>query len=310
MHILITGGCGFVGVNLIKKLNKKFKIVVIDNESLGKISNLEGQNVKFYKIDICDHKSVEKVFLNHKIDYVIHLAAHTRVLESIKDPVKTFNNNVVGTFNLLSISSKFKVKKFINASTGGAIMGEKKPPISEKMHPSPLSIYGGSKFASEMFCEIFFRSYDMKFINLRFSNLYGPNSFHKDSVVSLFIKQILKEKKIIVYGNGKQCRDFLFIEYLVKFFEKCIFSNITGTYQLGSGKPTSLNNLIKILKKVFVKKKNKKYGDFKVVYKAFRSGEIVKTWCNIEKAKKDLDFNPSTNLETGVSKTVNYFLKK
>ena len=254
MSILITGGCGFVGVNLIEKLHKKFKIIVIDNESLGKISILKDKKVKFYNADICNFKFFEKIFLKNNIEYVVHLAAHTRVLESINNPMKTFKNNVIGTFNLLLICSKFKVKKFINASTGGAIMGEKRPPLTEKMNPSPISVYGGSKFSSEMFSEVFFKSYNLKFINLRFSNLYGPKSFHKDSVVSLFIKKILKKETITVFGNGKQCRDFLYVSDLVNILEKCIFSSTIGTYQLGSGKPTSINELIKIMRSVLKKK--------------------------------------------------------
>ena len=105
-----------------------------------------------------------------------------------------------------------------------------------------------------MFSEVFFKSYNLKFINLRFSNLYGPKSFHKDSVVSLFIKKILKKETITVFGNGKQCRDFLYVSDLVNILEKCIFSSTIGTYQLGSGKPTSINELIKIMRSVLKKK--------------------------------------------------------
>ena len=152
MSILITGGCGFIGLNLIKKIRKKYKqIIVVDNETLGKKENLNKLNVKFYKTDISNYNNLKKVFKNNKIKYIVHLAAHTRVLESIKYPSRTFKNNIVGTFNLLLLSKEFGVDRFINASTGGAIMGNKKPPITEKMFPNPLSIYGGSKFFSEIY---------------------------------------------------------------------------------------------------------------------------------------------------------------
>lgn len=307
MSILITGGCGFIGLNLIKKIRKKYKqIIVVDNETLGKKENLNKLNVKFYKTDISNYNNLKKVFKNNKIKYIVHLAAHTRVLESIKYPSRTFKNNIVGTFNLLLLSKEFGVDRFINASTGGAIMGNKKPPITEKMFPNPLSIYGGSKFFSEILCNVFKESYNISSISLRFSNIYGPNSFHKESAVSLFIKEILSKRKINIYGNGEQTRDFLYIDDLVNVIVRCIDNQKEGVYQLGTGRPTTINRIVFILKKL-LEKKNK--IRFDVNYLPKRKGEVQQTWCDISKSKKELNFYPKIPIEKGIEQTIKYFLK-
>ena len=307
MSILITGGCGFVGLNLIKKIKKKYnQIIVVDNESLGKKKNLNNLNVKFYKTDISNFNSLKKIFKNNNIKCIIHLAAHTRVLESIKYPSKTFKNNIIGTFNLLLLSKEFKIRRFINASTGGAIMGNKKPPITEKMFPNPLSIYGGSKFFSEILCSVFKESYNISCISLRFSNIYGPNSFHKESAVSLFIKDILSKRKVNIYGDGEQTRDFLYIDDLIKVIARCINNQKEGTYQLGTGKPTTINRIVFILKKNIRKKKKIK---FDIEYLPKRKGEVQQTWCDISKSKKELNFYPKISIEKGIERTLKYFLK-
>lgn len=307
MSILITGGCGFIGTNLIKKIKKKYNdIIIVDNETLGKKKNLKNYKVRFYKIDITNYPKLKNVFKKHKIKYIVHLAAHTRVLESINNPLKTFKNNIIGTFNLLLLSKEFKVGRFINASTGGAIMGNKKPPITEKMFPNPLSIYGGSKFTSEILCNVFKESYNVSSISLRFSNIYGPNSIHKESAVSLFIKKILTKKKISIYGNGEQTRDFLYIDDLIEIIDKCLKNNKEGTYQLGTGKPTTINQIVIILRNIFKKKCNIK---FDVEYLPTRKGEVQQTWCDISKSKKELNFLPKIKIEKGIENTVSFFLK-
>jgi UDP-glucose 4-epimerase len=183
-------------------------------------------------------------------------------------------------------------------------MGEKKPPISEKMFPNPISIYGGSKFTSEILCDVYKESYNLNTLSLRFSNIYGPNSFHKESVVSLYIKKILKNKKIEIFGDGEQSRDFLYIDDLTNIINKCIYTTQTGAFQLGTGKPTTINTLIKILKKIFGSKKI----IVKTINKPARHGEVKKTWCDISKARNILGYRVKTNVNEGIKKTVNFFL--
>ena len=301
--ILITGGCGFIGVNLIHHLREKFTdldITVLDNESLGKKEFLSNLNVKFIHGDICDFKSTQKAV--HGAEAVIHLAADTRVLDSILNPVKNFENNVLGTFNLLNTIRIHQTPIFINASTGGAIIGDAKPPVHENILPMPLSPYGASKLAIEGYCSAFHKSYGINTISLRFSNVYGPRSYHKGSVVAAFYKKIINGSQIEVFGDGTQIRDFVYIDDICNAIINSLHLKTPGVYQLGSGIPTTINELIKIMRSVV----NSKYK-IDVLYKSFNDGEIHTTYCNIEKAKQILNYEAHTDLINGLTKTWNWF---
>ncbi|MCK5746387.1 MAG: NAD-dependent epimerase/dehydratase family protein, partial [Oricola sp.] len=212
---LITGGCGFIGANLVTELERRGEsdIVVFDNESLGKRENLLDFKGEFFKGDLRDCEALRQAL--EGVGTVVHLAAHTRVIESVEDPRSNFNENVIGTFNLLEECRRAGVKRLINASTGGAILGEAPSPVHEGLAPQPLSPYGASKLAAEGYCSAFSGSYGVKCASLRFSNIYGPRSYHKDSVVARFIKQILAGDELVIYGDGSQVRDYLYIGDLV-----------------------------------------------------------------------------------------------
>lgn len=300
--ILITGGLGFIGTNLVSYLTKlNYEIVVLDDESLGKRNHVR-EAIQFFKGDICDRSLVEKAL--EGVDAVVHLAAHTRVVESTQCPDYNFEVNVKGSFTLLSAMRDAGIKRLISASTGGAILGEVEPPVHEEMMPCPLSPYGASKLAVEGYCSAFNGSYGMQAASLRFSNVYGPRSFHKGSVVAAFYKQILAGKPLMVYGDGSQVRDFIFVEDLCKGIEQALQRpEATGVFQLGTGIPTSVNTLIENMRQAI--------GDthpIDVVYEDFRSGELRATYCDISKARRELDFNPSTSLKEGLKPTWDWFL--
>lgn len=303
MNILITGGCGFIGTNLISVMTqqKKYNIRVLDNESLGMYKNIEQFGVDFIHGDITDFETVNKSM--NGIDAVVHLAADTRVIDSINDPLHNFNINMIGTMNILMAMKENKVNKIINASTGGAILGEVPPPVHEDMLPAPQSPYGASKLAIEGYLGAFAASYSMKTCSLRFSNVYGPNSRHKGSVVAAFIRQILAKKNLTVYGDGQQLRDYVYIDDLCQGILQVIQNDIVGVYQLGTGIPTSINKLIEILKNTV----GEKY-EIKVDYLPYRTGELQKTWCDISKARKAFNYNPTMSLEQGIENTWKWFL--
>ena len=191
MRLLITGGCGFVGANLIAYLNRttSHDIPVLDNESLGKRQHIAGMRAEFIHGDIRDRDCLDAALKG--VDAVVHLAADTRVIDSIDDPSHNFDVNVAGSFCLLQAMRAAGVRHLVNASTGGAILGEATPPVNEEMVPRPLSPYGAAKLAVEGYCSAFAASYGLKPVSLRFSNVYGPRSFHKGSVVAAFMKRIL-----------------------------------------------------------------------------------------------------------------------
>ena len=175
---------------------------------------------------------------------MVHLAADTRVIDSVADPVRNFEVNVAGTFGLLNLMREIGVPRLVNASTGGAILGEAPPPVNEQMVPRPASPYGASKASAEAYCSAFAASYGLNVVSLRFSNAYGPLSFHKGSVVAAFMRRILDGAPLVVYGDGSQTRDYVFVEDLCDGIVAALTSGGSGTFQLGSGVGTSLTSLI------------------------------------------------------------------
>lgn len=302
--VLITGGLGFIGTNLISLLTKtgNYDIVVLDDESLGKRSYVE-EPIKFIRGSICDRSLVDQAL--DGVDAVVHLAAHTRVVESMENPTYNFEVNVNGSFNLLCAMRDVGIKRLVSASTGGAILGEVKPPVHEDMVAQPTAPYGASKLALEGYSSAFNTAYGMQAVSLRFSNVYGPRSFHKGSVVAAFYKRVLAGKPLVVYGDGSQVRDFVFVEDLCQGIKQALEKeDITGVFQLGTGIPTSVNTLIGHMQDVV----GSKYS-INVEYENFRTGELRETYCDISKAQQGLGFNPSTSLKEGLQITWDWFLK-
>jgi UDP-glucose 4-epimerase len=302
--ILITGGCGFVGTNLVAKLNRLGlgPIRVFDNESLGQRAHLAGLDAEFVKGDIRDRAAIDAAL--EGIETVVHLAADTRVIDSIKNPMFNMEANVVGTLNLLEAMRVRGVKQLVNASTGGAIVGEVEPPVHEGMVPNPASPYGASKLAVEGYCSAYAQSYGLHAISLRFSNVYGPRSFHKGSVVAAFFKAITKGQPITVYGDGSQVRDFVFVEDLCEGIAAGMKSGKSGAIQLGSGRPTTLTELLDIMRDVVAPR------EMVVRYEPFRAGEVLATYCDISKARRELNFEPATSLPDGLARTWRWFLER
>ena len=231
---------------------------------------------------------------------MVHLAADTRVMDSIADPTHNFDNNVVGTFNLLNACRELGVGRVVAASTGGAILGEVEPPVHEEMAPMPTSPYGASKLMLEGYLSAYASSYDLSSCALRFSNIYGPRSFHKGSVVAHFFKQVLAAERPTVYGDGSQTRDYLYVGDLVEAIRVAMLSDVTGPYQLGSGHGTTLNELLAVMRTVTGL-------SIEVDYVDFRAGEVRDTWCQVDKARAGFGYDPATPLEEGLRLTWDWF---
>jgi|TARA_B100001093_G_scaffold520248_1_gene613933 UDP-glucose 4-epimerase len=317
---LITGGCGFIGINLIRKLkksNKNIKIRVLDNESGGNIkdlaqvseidSNLENTNsdsVTFCKGDIRDLQTCKNV--TYGVNSVIHLAANTGVLTSINDPIKDLNSNVIGTLNMLESSRINKIDKFIFSSSG-APLGSAKAPIHELVTPMPVSPYGSSKLAGEAYCSSYFYSYDLKTIVLRFSNVYGPNSYRKTNIIPNFINKALKNVNCEIFGDGNQSRDFLYIDDLLDGILKSINLPEGGhLIHLASGIETSVNEIVSKLNTHLTQ-----YAGINIKFTHIpeKKGEVRRSFSNIDKAKSVLNWKPQTGLDDGIKETIKYFLK-
>jgi UDP-glucose 4-epimerase len=298
--VLITGGAGFIGRHFADHLVRRggVEVTVIDNESLGDRRHLDLDAVRFIHGDLRNRDDVRLALTGQ--DAVVHLAADTRVMDSIEDPAFNFDNNVVGSFNLLELSRELGVGRIVVASTGGAIVGDVVPPVHEEIAPRPTSPYGASKLMLEGYVSAFSASYGLSGCALRFSNIYGPRSFHKGSVVAHFFKALLAGEPLEVYGDGSQSRDYLYVGDLVEAIWSAVEGSAEGAIQLGSGHPTTINQLLDAMRAVTGR-------EIEVTYRDFRPGEVRETWCQIDKARDVLGFDPKTSLEDGLGTTWEWF---
>ncbi|MGA8145106.1 MAG: NAD-dependent epimerase/dehydratase family protein [Candidatus Acidiferrales bacterium] len=299
---LVTGGCGFIGVNLLSRLvGRGDSVQVLDNLSLGRREDVESLGVRLQVGDIRDRAEVAKAC--HGADVVVHLAAHTRVVESLSDPQLNFEINGVGTVNVLEACRATGVRKMIFASTGGAILGEQEPPVHEGMVPRPISPYGASKLVGEAYCSAYCGAFGLSTVALRFSNVYGPYSYHKGSVVAQFFRNLMRNEPIVIYGDGEQTRDFLYVSDLVDAILLADKIETPGEFfQIASGRETSIRSLIDTMKAMLPDSK------FNIRFEPARAGEIQRNYASIEKAHRMLGFDPQTRLDEGLRKTWQWFL--
>ena len=302
MRILITGGAGFIGVNLVRHLSATgaYDVAVLDNLSAGRRRPTFPPGVAFTHGDFTERATMMACLRGAEV--VVHLAALSGVVDSVDDPRPSFDVNVAGSFQLLELARAANVRYLVNASTGGALLGEVAPPVCEDMAPSPLSPYGASKLAVEGYCSAFAGAYGLHCMTLRFSNVYGPCSAHKKSAVAAFIKNIIRNEPLVVYGDGTQQRDYLYVDDLVRGIESAVKRRLTGTYLLGSGRPTTLHALIATLKQVSGR-------DVQIRYQPRRSGEVHSTWCNTAKAAREFGFCAPTDLEAGLRATWTWYVE-
>lgn len=305
-RIVVTGGCGFIGLNVIEFLLRKFpqKITVLDNLSSSKKEPLAAFDVEFVEGDIRDKELVKTLMKG--TEAVIHLAADSGVIDSIERPDDNFDVNVKGTYNVLRAAHTGGVERFVFASTGGALIGEAASGVNEAMAPRPLSPYGASKLAAEGYCSAFAGSYGMKTVSLRFSNAYGLYSYHKGSVVATFLKRLLKEEALTVYGDGEQTRDFVFAEDLCVAIERAMHVERGGeVYQLGTGIQTSVNALIGSMKRLVGLRHS-----VRIDYEVARPGEVRHNFSDISKARRSLGYNPVVSLSEGLKRSWDWFSRE
>ena len=308
MKIIVTGGCGFIGSHLVDKLlNIGHDIVILDNLSTGKLENLN-RDAKFHKVDIRNDEKIKNIFLKEQPDIVFHLAAQINVRESIEDPIYDNAVNVTGSLNLiqsfLNIGSE-KGGKFIFSSTGGAIYGETEIlPTPETVEPFPLSPYGIAKLSVEKYLHYFYKYRNLKFVSLRYGNVYGPrqNPFTEAGVIAIFATKMLKGEQPVIFGDGNQTRDYVYIEDVVRANIMAMEKDITGVFNVGTGKETSVNQLFEYIKKFTNFEIEKEYAEEKK--------EVKRSCLTIEKIQKVLGWKPEISLEEGLQKTVDWFRRQ
>jgi UDP-glucose 4-epimerase len=318
---LITGGCGFIGTTLISKLikiNPNSKIRVLDNFTtgsssdladvasfhIGKIGNLSlrSDSVELVEGDIRDSSLLQMCAVD--VDCIVHLAANTGVGPSVEGPRLDMESNVIGTFNALEAARLQGVKKFIFASSG-APAGEVDPPIHEELPPHPVSPYGSSKLAGEGYCSSYYRTFGINTVCLRFGNVYGPRSKKKSSVVAKFIRQALQGETCVIFGDGKQTRDFLYIDDLVRAVILAIDKPVGGeTFQIASGLERTVGEVASIITSALAMRGIA----MKVEHDSPRLGDVMRNYSDTSKAARILAWTPEMEIKDGIDRTLDWFL--
>lgn len=302
MKILITGGAGFIASHIADALIQEgHNVFIIDNLSTGFEKNINPK-AEFIKADIRDEK-ISRLFEKEKFDIVNHHAAQMDVRRSVADPAFDANTNIIGTINLLQNCVKTGVKKFMFASTGGAIYGEQSYFPADENHPTlPVSPYGISKLAVEKYLNFYNVQYKLKYSILRYANIYGPrqNPFGEAGVIAIFTNKMLKGEQPKINGSGLQTRDYVFVGDVVKANLIALGDENCDIYNVGTSIETNVNELFNALNKIIGKNFEEKHGPA-------APGEQMRSVITSDKFFKKFGWRPSTSLSEGLTKTVDYF---
>ena len=321
MKWLITGGCGFIGLALIRNLleDDSNRIRIVDNLSTGTRDDLSeicdftelpyleagpiGNKVELVVADIRQQEVAEHIASD--IDVIVHLAANTGVAPSVEDPRTDCVTNVIGTLNYLEAARLHGVERFVFASSGAPI-GEVDPPIHEELPAHPVSPYGASKLAGEGYCSAYFRSFGVNTVALRFGNVYGPGSLHKSSVVAKFIRLAMAGEVLEIYGDGSQTRDFIYIDDLIAALMLAATRSGVGgeVFQIASNRETTVGEIAHSLIEVL---QANEIAPPQVINSEKRVGDVMRNFSDTSKARTRLGWSPVTELKNGLQKTVEYF---
>jgi UDP-glucose 4-epimerase len=305
MKILVTGGAGFIGSHVVDAyLELGHEVVVVDNLSSGSIENLNPK-AKFYKMDIRD-SDIEDLFKNEKPDVVNHHAAQMDVRKSVEDPIYDADVNIIGSLNLLQNCIRYGVKKFIFASTGGAIYGEQDYFPADEEHPTrPLSPYGVAKLTVEKYLYFYKEVHGLSYVVLRYANIYGPrqNPHGEAGVVAIFTSKMLKGEQPVINGDGFQTRDYTFVGDVVRANVLALSYEKSDVFNIGTGIETDVNTLFHKLKQLTGANCDEFHGPAKL-------GEQRRSVISYEKIYKTLGWKPMTSLDEGLRLTVEFFKNK
>ncbi|MCX6723796.1 MAG: GDP-mannose 4,6-dehydratase [Candidatus Staskawiczbacteria bacterium] len=301
--ILVTGGAGFIGSNLVDKLVADgYAVVVIDDLSSGKKYNLNPK-AKLYKIDVRD-KKIGDIFKKEKPEIVFHFAAQIDIKKSVKDPIGDANTNIIGSINILENCRGFGVKKIVFASSAAVYGKTEVFPTSESYAECPASPYGIGKLTTEKYLAYYYKNFSLNYVSLRFANVYGPRQDEKGEagVVAIFCGKILSGKSPIIFGNGKQTRDFIYVKDVVESAIFAMKTDKSGIFNIGTGKETDINNVFEIIKRASGRECEK-------LYKADKEIGQQRSCLDCLKAERQLEWRVKYNFEDGLRETVAWFKK-
>ena len=300
MKIIVTGGAGFVGSHLVELLiSKNHFPIIVDNLNSGNYSYIkkfvDSGKAEFHKIDILDFKKLTSL---SKADAVIHLAAIASVVESIDNPSFVNDVNVNGTLNVLEFCRKKNIKKIVFMSSA-AIFGNYEKKITESTIAIPTTVYGSTKLTGEQYCKIYSELFDVNAVILRPFNIYGlRQNDNYAGVITKFLTKLKQNKSPVIFGNGKQTRDFIHVTDIVKAILKSLsYKTKFDVFNLATSKSTSINQLASM----FLKNSNIK---LKPIHKKAIPGVVIHNSTQINKIKKILKFEPKIKLEDGIKQLI------
>jgi len=302
---LVTGGAGFIGSHIVHKLvDEGHAVRVLDNFSSGKPENLQRviKRIELINGDIRSGEACLKAC--EGMDYVLHQAALRSVPKSMHNPAEYNAVNIGGTLNMLDAASVNKVKRFVLASSSSVYGDVSRFPESESFLPQPISPYALTKLVGEHYCKIFNSYRNLETVALRYFNVFGPRQALDDEyavVVPKFIHSILRDENPPIYGNGRQSRDFTFVDNVVQANILATLKNCAGkVFNVASGRDYSVLDLVRILNKIMGK-------SIKPVFLDKRPGDVFKTLANLSQARRSLGFKPGVDFTEGLKRTVEYF---
>ncbi len=300
--VLVTGGAGFVGATLVRQLVQDgHRVRVLDNYSTGDPAHLTGVEADLVEGDIRDAATLDSALGG--MDAVIHLAAAGSVIKSIEDPVANFDVNVLGTFRVLDAARRAGVERTVQASTGGALIGDATPPVDENSLAKPISPYGASKLAGEGYAYAFSQCYELRTIALRFANVYGPWSERKTGAMNLFFKAIHAGEPIMMYGDGTSSRDYTHVDDISRALRLALTGDVPGgtVLHVASGVETTVQELADLCKAAAG------VPDHPVSPLAERPGEVDRNFASYDLANKALGYAPTISREDGIRRTWQWY---
>ena len=309
MNVLVTGGAGFIASHIADAfIRRGDNVVVLDNLSSGTIANLNPE-AEFIHGDVTDGALVRRLFREHRFEVVNHHAAQLDVRKSVADPVYDCTQNIIGSLNLLEAARETgSLKRFMFASTGGAIYGEQDVFPADEQHPTrPISPYGVAKRSIELYLHYYREIYGMEYVAFRYTNVYGPRqSPHGEAgVVAIFTEKLLDGTRCVINGDGGQTRDYVFIQDLVRAHMLAI-DQMTGSdiYNISTGIETDVNEIFRVLSE------HTTGGTATAEHGAAKAGEQQRSVCSFAHAERSLGWRPVVSLQDGLLQTVEYFKQK
>lgn len=302
---VVTGGAGFIGSHLAEELvGEGYQVTILDDLSAGKRENIEvllkGKNVEFILGSITDLPRLQKLF--DGVDYVFHQAAFNSIAGSIADPLLVHEINTGGTLKVLMAAHDNRVKKVVFASSSSVYGNTASIPQSEDMAPNPLSPYALTKLTGEYYCRIFGQLHGLSTVCLRYFNVYGPRQNAQSqysAVIPVFIQRIDQNQPPVIFGDGKQSRDFAFVKDVVRANILAARNNAEGSYNIGSGHGITINQLAATILQLMGK-------DLEPVHEDSRPGEVAQSLADIAQAK-NFGYEPQWSLKDGLAETIAYF---